>query len=252
MNNVEQIKVENKIGYVSLVGILNEKYPIDRGNYFSLGGYHVLNMWHENFEHLNLKKDYIDAVKFGRGIIIIDNDIPDDYLNNKPCFTGGGGMYKEDRIEVLRYMFPGFDKLKCMCCDSAKHVSVHFDSRTMGASGGINLSSGTCMICDRKVFTHNDMEVSEEVYFKLRDIRESIPYDGTYLAPYKIVTITPDIPDLTNSRYSKKEINPNFYSTIGSKEAESKHEPKSETEPKPETRYTKKHKVGMIKISDLK
>jgi hypothetical protein len=248
---MQKVRVKNDIGYVSLVGINKEKYPVDYGNYFSLGGFHVLNMWYENFKHLELDKEFIDAVQFGdRHIVIIDEDVPDDYLNNEPCFTGGGGMTKGDRIDVLNYMFPGFSRLKCMCCDSAKHVSVSFNMGG-GNSGGINLSKGTCMICDRQVFTNHKIEVSEEIWKQLYKISKSIPYDGAYLAPYRIVTsIDPGfIYDETKSRYYKKEVDPNSYGEVSSK---NEIKPDIELESKIETRYTKKHRVGMIKVSDLK
>jgi hypothetical protein len=261
---MEEIKVDNRVGYVSLVGILGDDFPLSHGNYFSLGGYHVLNMWHENFEHLNITKDKIDAVKFGDNhIVIIDDDIPEDYLNDKPCFTGGRGVNKELYKEVYDYMFPKFDKLKCLCCESANNVSVFFNVRTVGkGTGGIALSKGNCRICGREVFANNNEEVSEEVYNKLREIKDSIPYDGVYLSPYTITTVmdkghvyAPDIPDGIKSRYSKKKIDSSLYGTtkVGKESDEpKKEEVEKKVETKVETRYTKKHKVGMIKKSDLK
>jgi hypothetical protein len=218
---METIKVKNEVGYVSLVGIIGDDYPLDRGNYFSLGGYHVLNMWYENFEHLGIRRDYIDAVKIGnKHIIIIDEDIPDDYLNNKPCFTGGGGMTKELYKEVFDFMFPKFHDLKCLCCESANNVSVSFHTGIIGGGGGISLAQGNCMICGREVLTNNNSEINQDVWDKLRDIQKGIKNGGVYLAPWRVLREGEEIAE--------------------------------DPTPENQTRYERKHNRGMIKKSDLK
>ena len=203
---------------MSLVGIITDSYPVDYGNYFSLGGYHVLNMWYENLEHLNIKKPYLDAVKFGdRHIVIVDEDIPDEYLNNDPCFTGGGGMTQEDYREVYEFMHPEYKDLDCMCNNQAGYLSVSHRSWG-GDAAGIKLYRGICLICDRTVFKNNDVEVSEDIYNKLSEIKKEVPHEPIIFAPYVAVNIVDESslninPD-SLSRYSKKKINSNFYKEI--------------------------------------
>lgn len=217
---MEQVRVKNQIGYVSLVGICGEKYPLDFGNYFSLGGYHVLNMWYENFKHLRLDKEYIDAVKFGDGhIVIVDADIPEDYLNDKPCFTGGSGTTPEVNKEIYEFMFPRHQKLKCMCCESANYTSV-FKHMVHTNKAGISLSKGRCRICSREVLMNNNSEVDEETYNDLKKIYDKAPSNsGYYLMPYSMVESGPVIFESEEwepnknllSRYAVKKINKNFY-----------------------------------------
>jgi hypothetical protein len=221
---MEQIRVKNEVGYISLVGIVADKYPVEYGNYFSLGGYHVLNMWHENFEHLNINKPYLDAVKFGdHHIAIVDEDIPDDYLNDSPCFTGGKGMTQEDYKEVYELMYPRYKELKCMCCESAKYVSVNKHSWTT-ETVGIRLAQGTCRICRREVLMNNNSEINKEVYDKLRQIQKEAPSEsGLYVAPHRMKTKDAMIieagavyapnPALL-SRYANKEVNKDFYGMV--------------------------------------
>lgn len=233
---MEQIRVKNQVGYVSLVGFMEDKFPMKHGNYFSLGGYHVLNMWYENFKHLNLNKEYIDAVKFGdKNIVIVDADIPDDYLNNEPCFTGGGRTNPEINKEIYEFMFPKFKELKCMCCESAKYVSVYIHSYLSNRSG-ISLSRGACEICSRKILLNNKFEVSQEIYDKLQKIWHESPSEANlFLAPYQLATHIevddwkPDAKLL--SRYAKKRVNQNYYGIIkisDLKEQENKNENENE------------------------
>lgn len=160
---MKQIKVKNEIGYVSLVGFIENEFPMKNGNYFSLGGFHVLNMWEENFTHLKINKSEIDAIQFGeKNIVIIDESIPDDYLNDDPCFTGGRGTTPEVNKEIYEFMYTRFKKLKCMCCSSAQYKSVR-KSSAISSKAGISLSKGRCAICLREVLLNNKAEVSQDM-----------------------------------------------------------------------------------------
>lgn len=157
-----KIKVSD-VGYVSLVCFIKKNFPMSRGNYFSCGGYHMLNMWCENLENLVetgvLKNDdEIEGVVFGGGIVITDERIPKGYLNDSMCFTGS---HKEiGPIEDL-YKFFYRDALVdgCLCTEKANMVSYRPTMYTMG-DYPIKLTRGNCHICKREIFTNNGKEVS--------------------------------------------------------------------------------------------
>ena len=166
---IEKIKVKLEYGMVSLVGVHGTP-PLSHGNYFSLGGYYIVNMWYENLNHLNIQKEYLDGIKFGDGhVILIDEDIPDDFLNDKPCFTGSGGISKEAQKAIYKYMYPQFESLDCMCNYEADYKSFSPNSyRTSKA--GLSLKSGTCSCCDREIKMNGDDEVTPEVFNQLVEI----------------------------------------------------------------------------------
>ena len=86
-------KLETKqatgIGFVSLVGVMATKFPLNRGNYFSLqtseGGYEVFNMWYEDLEHLIETKvvEFPIQIKVldERWCVVYDSRIPKEYLS---------------------------------------------------------------------------------------------------------------------------------------------------------------------------
>jgi len=258
---MKKIKVKNEIGYVSLVGFLKKDFPMEHGNYFSLGGFHVLNMWYENFKHLALEKEFIDAIQFGEShIIIVDESIPDDYLNDDPCFTGGRGTTPEVNKEIYEFMYPRFSKLKCMCCSSAQYKSVR-KSSSISSKAGISLSKGRCLICTREVLLNNNAEVSQEIWDKLLAVHSDAPSEqGVYLAPWRFETATASVSEdispemLTKSRYSIYDLTAPFARST----AQNKNEVGSEFKPSKtlKSRYATK-KVnseffGMIKVDDLR
>jgi hypothetical protein len=245
---MKQIKVKNKIGYVSLVGFFENGFPMKNGNYFSLGGFHVLNMWEENFTHLKIDKPEIDAIQFGeKHIVIIDESIPDDYLNDDPCFTGGRGTTPEVNKEIYEFMYTRFKNLKCMCCSSAQYKSVR-KSSAISSRAGISLSKGRCAICLREVLLNNKAEVSQEIWDKLLAIHSEAPSEqGMYLAPWRTVTTTEVIsetdisPDmLTKSRYSIKEVDLDEF------------KPSKKLKSRYATKKVNSEFYGIIKIDDLK
>lgn len=231
---------------MSLVGIITDSYPVDYGNYFSLGGYHVLNMWHENLEHLNIKKPYLDAVKFGdRHIVIVDEDIPDEYLNDDPCFTGGGRMSPDEYREVYEFMYTRFKNLKCMCCSSAQYKSVRTTSG-ISSKVGISLSKGRCLICEREVLLNNNAEISQDIWDKLYAIHKEAPSEsGVYFAPWRIKTTT----EVLSEDISPEMLNKSRYSI---NEVESGFNPSKKIESRYTTKKVNKDFYGMIKVDDFK
>lgn len=156
-----------KIGYVSLVGIITHRFPLSFGNYFSCDGYHMLNMWYENWNHLLetgviKETDKIKGTAFGNGVIITDPKIPKDYLNKKLCFTGShGGIGPMD--DLYKFFYQEFSKLKCMCCEEAEYSSYVCNQRTVG-NYPMQLDSGYCRICNRKLYFNYGKEISEDEY----------------------------------------------------------------------------------------
>lgn len=228
---MKQIKVKNEIGYVSLVGILEKEHPLSFGNYFSLGGFHVLNMWYENFKHLNINKSLIDAVQFGDShIVIVDKSIPDGYLNDEPCFTGGPGLSVDNYKELYDFMFPRYKDLKCLCCDSAKYVSVRKEIGR-SAKAGLSLWEGKCRICNRHVYLNQNKEVDDKLWEELNKIYNKAPSEaGLVYVNWSIETLKPEITGLENydpkllSRYAEKSVNSKYYSYIRAEDRKDKNE----------------------------
>lgn len=243
---MKQIKVKNEIGYVSLVGFFENEFPMKNGNYFSLGGFHVLNMWEENFTHLKIDKPEIDAIQFGEShIIIIDDSIPDNYLNDDPCFTGGRGTTPEVNKEIFEFMYTRFNKLKCMCCSSAQYKSVRTTSG-ISSKVGISLSKGNCLICEREVLLNNNTEISQEIWDKLLAIHKEAPSEsGMYLAPWRIETTT----EVLSEDISPEMLNKSRYSI---NEVESGFNPSKNLESRYATKKVNSEFYGMIKVDDLK
>lgn len=77
------------IGYVSLVGIMKTKYPLEYGNYFSMvtadnKEFEISNMWFENLDYL-IKQEVVSfpiQVKIlGRGwAMVYDVRVPPNFL----------------------------------------------------------------------------------------------------------------------------------------------------------------------------
>lgn len=93
--NVKKKKIPPKCYMKSLVGTIGEP-PYSHGNYFTFSEPQVrcLNMWHENMVHL-AKKDVIDDIEveiYEDGdkawAVVVDDRVPDEYIENEPCYTG--------------------------------------------------------------------------------------------------------------------------------------------------------------------
>lgn len=99
----ETLRLKAKVGFSSLVGYNPDNpFPRTSGNYFGLAdhGLRVLNFWAENLEEARtrfLDDGEVDVKVWTwtteRGgvakiAIIYDDRIPDDWYNNKLCFTG--------------------------------------------------------------------------------------------------------------------------------------------------------------------
>jgi len=89
--------VPARVGQMSLIGVSGEA-PYSWGNYFwLLSGERVVNMWAENLEAAVVRfltdgMVHIRRYETGRGAfaVIVDERIPENWLYNKFCFTGGG------------------------------------------------------------------------------------------------------------------------------------------------------------------
>ena len=176
---MEKVKIKvSAVTYISLVGFIANEFPMRRGNYFGCDKYHVLNMWHENLKHLIetgvLQKDEeIEGMSFGNGIVITDSKIPKDFLNDKMCFTGDGGV--DDIDELYKFFYKDFKGLDCMCCKEANMISYFPTMRTMG-DYPINLTKGQCRICERNIYTNNDEEITEKEFFTLSKELDSLMF----------------------------------------------------------------------------
>lgn len=127
---IEERYVPIKCGSVSLIGIYG-KPPFEWGNYFWLvddqenntdfrDGIRIYNMWWENLDALTKisltpplsdrkvkVRVYTMKEKDGhihKGGIIVDERVPEEYLYNKLCFTGGAMPpleVAEDAYDIL-------------------------------------------------------------------------------------------------------------------------------------------------------
>lgn len=91
------MKIPAQVGEHSLIGTMGEP-PFSHGNYFWFSnGMRSVNMWAENLYDLVdrsvLEDGYINVdvyeVKGKYWAIVTDERVPDEYLINYPCFTGG-------------------------------------------------------------------------------------------------------------------------------------------------------------------
>jgi hypothetical protein len=164
---MEKVKIRvSKVSYVSLVGFIANEFPMKHGNYFGCDGYHMLNMWHENLEHLIdsgvLKEsDALEGMAFGGGVVITDSRVPEGYLNKSLCFTGGGGVDNID--ELYKFFYKEFSGLDCLCNEKANMVSYSPTMHTMG-DYEIKLTRGSCRICKREIYTNNGKEINKEEF----------------------------------------------------------------------------------------
>lgn len=98
----ERVRFPARVGGQSLIGV-DRKRPTSWGNYFWLSnkGPRVVNMWAENMKYLVetgvLFDEMIEGVLFSNGpdweyqkwFVVDDARVPEEYLYNKFCFTGG-------------------------------------------------------------------------------------------------------------------------------------------------------------------
>ena len=101
----DRVKIEAKVGMESLIGVGKER-PSSWGNYFWFrSGERCLNMWAENLEtavERFLDDGMVecavwdvpssDSRGFSSFAIVIDRRIPQNWLYQKLCFTGGYGV----------------------------------------------------------------------------------------------------------------------------------------------------------------
>jgi hypothetical protein len=127
---MKEVEIDvSKIGFSSLVGFVNNGYPMSRGNY-------MMNMWCENLEHLVEEKMIepnakLKGMAFGKGVIITDERVPDGYLNESLCITGSHDMI-EDMDKAYRFFYKELKHLACLCNEEANYVSFSLSSATMG------------------------------------------------------------------------------------------------------------------------
>ena len=162
-------------GYVSLVGFIRHEFPMKHGNYFSLDGHHVLNMWYENLAHLKESgvigdQDELEAMEFKGGAVITDPRIPEEYLNKTLCFTGAHGEIGP-LDELYKFFHKDLNHLECLCCEEAGYVSYRVSCRTMG-DYPFALTEGRCHLCRRPIFMNHGREISQEEYGLIWNSRE--------------------------------------------------------------------------------
>lgn len=101
MDQFEEVYLPTVVGTQSLIGVSPQR-PCSWGNYFWIpnpdpgaGSIRILNMWAENLEEARkrfLPDGKVKVLRYGNRAIVIDDRIPDEWLYNKLCFTGGGGI----------------------------------------------------------------------------------------------------------------------------------------------------------------
>lgn len=95
--NGDRRKIEASVGRHSLIGVHGDP-PYDHANYFNFAsGPRCVNMWLENMSHLKeigaIKKDIeVELWKSKERLwaVVVDDRVPNDYIQDSPCFTGYG------------------------------------------------------------------------------------------------------------------------------------------------------------------
>jgi hypothetical protein len=113
------VEISTSVCMTSLVGIYGEP-PVSHGNYCSVNEGYLLNMWAENLEDLTSKgilDGKMKAIKFGRGnYVVVDERIPEEYLNKKPCFTSCNGGFEDGDKRMIHHLCDNsVDLNKCLC-----------------------------------------------------------------------------------------------------------------------------------------
>lgn len=124
-------KLPSTVGWMSCVGFMNNNYPVQYGNYFTIedgAGRHtrIINMWAENFREickiLSLEEVEVtvysaisDEDKEYRLGLITDSRIPKDWITEL-CFTGYGAT-KELYEEICKVTATKIPEL-CTCLKS--------------------------------------------------------------------------------------------------------------------------------------
>lgn len=99
-----------QVGMQSLIGV-GGKPPYSWANYFSLAsGERVVNMWAENLEAaiprylpdgmVKVRRYDTDRGKFA---VVVDERLPETWLYNKFCFTGGGFPTADVALDMYSY-----------------------------------------------------------------------------------------------------------------------------------------------------
>lgn len=112
-------RIPPKVGYESLVGIINAKYPLGWGNYFGFWPkYRCINMWSENLREWARRNQATDievAVFSDKWAFVIDERVPADWLYPELCFTGGPRPTAGEMKEILDYAGRPYSDWLCGC-----------------------------------------------------------------------------------------------------------------------------------------
>lgn len=218
--------ISTQIGSSSLVGIVQDGFPLPYGNYFTMGGYSILNMWLENLEHLREEGGVLSNIptlkaycsKLGSTAIIVDERIPKNYLNETLCFTGAsfpkaGLAYRE----AYRLVTPDWetDPKTCFCDEKYNRKSVAW--YMVNTMKGVK--EGTCRICARTFLHHFDpvpaglITIPYVMKMKIPEVRLMDSID----TEKEITSLVKDggegLPGLLR-RFAEKKVNPNFFGKI--------------------------------------
>lgn len=97
MVQFDEVYLPAAVSGQSLIGVGHQR-PCSWGNYFWIDEVRILNMWAENLETARerfLTDNKVKVLRSGNRAIVIDDRIPDEWLYNKLCFTGGGSISLE-------------------------------------------------------------------------------------------------------------------------------------------------------------
>lgn len=152
--HIEVRDIEPVVGMHSLVGVVNESYPMPFGNYFSFeAGPRCVNMWAENLEEWVKQNILVGKIKIeivnGKHAIIVDECIPRDWLiPDGICLTGSPGINVNGLKYMLNKMGMTFhNKFLCGCEDEDEFPFIH---RAVGFINNKRKETFRCGKCGRE------------------------------------------------------------------------------------------------------
>lgn len=140
---VGEVTIEKKlfkpaVGMESLVGIMNDNYPLSFGNYCSIsGGPYLVNMWSENLREWSRRNPDVSEIEVtvvthcGKSIGFVSDERMRDWRNQELCVTGNGWPTAEVCRTVCGLLGTDSSVWLCGCesSDQAPSQSLVFEFR---------------------------------------------------------------------------------------------------------------------------
>ena len=166
--NCKGIEIPPIIAFESLVGISDNKYPLSFGNYFgfsnpddpTFSGIYCVNMWAENLREIKkrLNLETIEILRLTSEkdrpfCFVKDERIPEDWLNDKICYTGCMHMTMLMKATIFQLAGLPTDNEICGCEKPDGPVSISMKTKpgsVIDIDGDGDKWEYCCSNCNRK------------------------------------------------------------------------------------------------------